>query len=243
MTGQTGLAAAAIAGGGFLMLDTRPRIAGALLALLTLKVQLALLIPFCLLAARRREALACFLLAAALLHLVGIGLAGLDTLAAFLANASKAVGYVAATPALLDRTPTVFALLIQAGLVQGPALAVQTLTTLLALAALCLVWRRSSDLSLRSLAWAAALPLSVPYVFDYDLAVLVLPFAALAGAGLRRSLSWSEGAIMTLLWWAPVLIKPTAEAAGLQLAPLAAALLLGYAVRRSLARAAPAPAA
>jgi len=34
-----------------------------------------------------------------------------------------------------------------------------------------------------------------------------------------------------------------AEAAGLQLAPLAAALLLGYAVRRSLARAAPAPAA
>ena len=228
MLGQVSLFAAALAGAGFLLLPRRPGFAGALLGALTLKIQLAVLIPFCLLAARQYRALFAFLVAGAALQLLGVAYAGPAVIHAFLANASNALGHVAGSTELLMRHPTVFSAVVLAG-VPGVALPLQILASLATIAVVWEVWRRSDDLAARSLAWAAGLPLAVPYFFDYDLAVFVLPLAALAGRGRSTNIGWIQAGAMALLWAMPPVIKPVTFALGVQLGPLAAAALLAYA--------------
>ena len=228
MTGQTGIAAAALAGGGFWLLPRNPALAGILFGCLTLKPQLALLLPFCLLAARQWKALAYFLATAVALQLLGLAVGGVDTAAAFLASAAGQMDRVAATPALVDRVPTVFIGLISAGVSPSAAMAGQALATVATVAVVCLVWRQSQTPLWRSLGWAAGLPLSVPYVFDYDLAVLTIPIACFAAAAAPR-IGGFEALAITLLWSMAVLVSPIAAAIGLQLGCLPAAALLAYA--------------
>ena len=228
MLGQVSLFAAALAGAGFLLLPRRPGLAGALLGALTLKIQLAVLIPVCLLAARQYRALFAFLLAGAALQLLGVAYAGPAVIHAFLANANNALGHVAGSTELLLRHPTVFSAVVLAG-APGVSLPLQFLASLATIAVVWDVWRRSDDLAARSLAWAAGLPLVVPYFFDYDLAVFVVPLAALAGRSRSANIGWVQAGAMALLWAMPPMVKPVAAAIGAQLGPVAAAALLAYA--------------
>ena len=228
MLGQVSLYAAALAGAGFLLLPRRPGLAGALLGALTLKIQLAVLIPFCLLAARQYRAFFAFLVAGAALQLLGVAYAGPEVVHAFLANANNALGHVAGSLELLMRHPTVFSAVVLAGALHV-ALPLQILASLATIAVVWDVWRRTDDLAARSLAWAAGLPLVVPYFFDYDLAVFVLPLAALAARSRSANIGWAQAGAMSLLWAMPPMIKPVAAAIGFQLGPLAAAALLAYA--------------
>lgn len=229
MLGQVGLFAAALAGAGFLLLRSRSGLAGALLGILTLKIQLATLIPFCLLAGRHYRALFAFLAAGAAVQLLGVAYAGPAVIHEFLANANNALGHIAGSRELLIRHPTVFSAAVLAGGLRV-ALPLQILAGLATIAIVWKVWSRSEDLAARSLAWAAGLSLVVPYFFDYDLAVLVLPLAALAGRSRSNNIGWLQAGVMTLLWALPPAIKPVAAAIGLQLGPLAVAALLAYAV-------------
>jgi len=228
MLGQVGLYAAAFAGAGFLLLRTRPALAGLLLGILTLKIQLATLIPFCLLAGRHYRAFFTFLAAAAALEVLGVAYTGPAVIHAFLANANTSLGHVAGSIELLWRHPTVFSAVVLAGGLPM-ALPLQILASLATIAVVWSIWGRSEDLGARSLAWAAGLPLAVPYFFDYDLAVFVLPLAVLAGRDRTADIGWLQAGTMSLLWALPPIIKPIAAAIGVQLGPLAAAALLAYA--------------
>lgn len=229
MLGQPSLFAAALAGAGFLLLERRPGLAGALLGVITLKIHLALLLPVCLLASREYRALAAFIAMAALIEVLGLAYAGPAAVDAFIGNATHALGYVAATAELLARNPTVFAALTYAGLLRF-ALGAQLLTSLIVVAVVWGVWQRTKALAPRSLAWAAGVPLAVPYLFDYDLAIFVVPLAAFAALSARQSTGWLQAAAMSLLWAMPPMIKPMAESAGLQFWPVIEAGLLAYAV-------------
>jgi len=228
MLGQVSLFAAALAGAGLLLLPRRPVLAGALLGVLTLKIQLAVLIPVCLLAARQYRAFFAFLVGGAALQLLGVAYAGPAVVHAFLANANNALGHIAGSPELLMRHPTVFSAVVLAGALRA-ALPLQILASLATIAVVWDVWRRSEDFAARSLAWAAGMPLVVPYFFDYDLAVFVLPLAALAGQRRSANIGWIQAGAMSLLWALPPMVKPVAAAIGVQLGPLAAAALLAYA--------------
>jgi hypothetical protein len=234
MTGQTGVAAAALAGGGFLLLPLHPMVAGILLGLVTLKPQIALLLPVCLLAARETRALAWLLATAVLLSGLGLAFGGWATMAAFLASAGGMLSHVAATPDLVARMPTVFIGLLGAGCPAYLAAAGQALATAVAAILVYRVWRQSREPLPRILAWASAMPLAAPYVFDYDLAVLALPLACFA-ASPARAFGGIEIAVVTLLWALPVLISPVGQALGLQLGALAAAGLLAYAFGKAFA--------
>jgi hypothetical protein len=224
MLGQVGLFAAALAGAGFLLLRRRPGLAGILLGILALKIQLASLIPFCLLAGRHYRAFFAFLAVGAALQLLGVAYAGPAVIHAFLANATSALGHVAGSTELLMRNPTVFSAVVFAGALRV-ALPLQILASLATVAVVWGIWSRSEDLAARSLAWAAGLPLAMPYFFDYDLAVFVLPLAVLAGRDRSRDIGWLQAGAMSLLWVLPPMIKPLAADFGVQMGPLAAALL------------------
>jgi len=228
MTGQTGVAAAALAGAGFWLLPARPAAAGILLGFLTLKPQLALLLPICLLAARAWRALASFIVTAAALPLIGLAFGGIEATRAFLAGAGAMLGHVASAPDLVARMPTPFMGLVSLGLPRAEALAGQGLASLAAAALVYFVWRRRSDPLGRSLAWAAGLPLASPYVFDYDLAIFAVPLACFAGLGASR-LGVLEVAAATILFAMGPLVSPVASALGFQPWPIAAVLLLAYA--------------
>jgi hypothetical protein len=71
--------------------------------------------------------------------------------------------------------------------------------------------------------------LATPFVYDYDLAILVTPLAAIAWNGRRHRVGWIDAAVMTLLWLAPFAMRHATGMAGFQ-GPLLAALLPAYAI-------------
>jgi hypothetical protein len=227
--GQVGLFAAALAGAGLLSLERRPALAGFLFGILTLKLQLAFLLPFGLIAGRHYRALVAMVLTAAVLEIIGLVIAGPDSALIFPHAASVALDKVSTWPTALARAPTVFIAGIYASLPRSLALAIQIAVTLPVIAIVCFIWRRTRSLELRSLAWAAGLPLAVPYMYDYDLPIFVIPLAAIAWRCWHRGISWIDALVMTALWSAPILVKPLALATQFQIPPMIFAGLLVYA--------------
>ena len=234
ITGQVGFFATALAGGGFLSLERRPTLAGFLLGLLALKIQLALVVPFCLLAGRHYRALAAMAVTAALLQIPGLALTGIGGISAFLAGSPNMLASVSEDQHILDRLPTIYSLLVGASVSHSVALVVQTIACLATIATLWFIWRRTDDLATRSLAWAAGSLLATPFVFDYDLVIFTLPFAALAWRATHERIRPVAVAAMTLMWFSGVLVRPVAAMLGLQIAPLAIAALFAYATWRAL---------
>jgi alpha-1,2-mannosyltransferase len=229
VSGQVGFFATALAGGGFLALNRRPTLAGFLLGLLALKIQLALVVPFCLLAGRHYRALVAMAITAILVQLPGLALTGIAGVPAFLATSPHMLASVSEDRHILEHIPTLYSLLVGASATHGVALTIQVIASLAAIAAVWFIWRRSDDIATRSLAWAAGSLLATPYVFDYDLVIFALPLAAMAWQATQHRIGSLEAAIMTLLWFAAILVKPAAAAAGFQLGPFISAALLAYA--------------
>jgi hypothetical protein len=139
---------------------------------------------------------------------------------------------------------TTFAAARLAGLPVLAATLLQGATTLAMLACVVLAWRRPLPLWWRGAVLAAAMPLATPYACGYDLALLSLPLAWLAGEQQRggESLTRFEFGVFMLVWLAPVAGWILAEATGLLLTPLAPLLLLLVLWRRApLLAASPAP--
>ena len=243
MTGQVSLFATALAGGAFLLLERRPALAGILLGILTLKIQIALLLPVALLAGRHYRALGWMIAAGAAIELGALAVFGFDSALLWLQTATGDLNYVAIRPNLLFRMPTVYSLLV--GLTQNKslALALQTLSCLGAVAIVWLAWRRSRDLIVRSLAWSAAALLAVPYLFDYDLAIFLIPLAAMVARAGREPAGLAAVVVMSLLWSGAFVMKYAAIATGVQLAPIGALALIAYAFWLSRANSAGARAA
>lgn len=175
--GQNAFLTASIIGSGLILLDRRPRLAGALLGLMVIKPQLALAIPVALLMSRRWHALSCAAASA-------IGLLGLSWLvfgsacwANFLAHmhdatATMELGYVG-----FAKMDSAFALARLAGLNIAAAYAAQALSAGIAVAALVWAQHRSPTPALeRSIICLASL-LMTPFVLHYDMVMLALPMA------------------------------------------------------------------
>jgi energy-converting hydrogenase Eha subunit A len=109
-TGQNALLLAACGGLALTMLRARPVVAGMLLALLTLKPQLALMVPVALVCARAWRALAAMTLTTLALAAAALGAFGIEAYAAFLHNAGFARSVVESGAVILARMPTIFAL-------------------------------------------------------------------------------------------------------------------------------------
>jgi len=231
ITGQNGFLAAALLGGGLLLLDSAPFTGGLLLGLLTFKPHLAVLIPVALVAGRQWRALLGMVSAAGGLAAASTLILGFQVWVAFLPNLLFHGRALPAGVLPLARMPTVYSAILLSGF--GPAAAgiLQGMVMLGAVSAVAWTWRRKASAPVRSAVLVLSILLFTPYAFDYDLALLALPLAWLGWEGHTQGWRPAMAIFLILSWLTPLLFQGLAAATGLPVGPLILGALLFLALR------------
>ncbi len=241
-SGQNGALSLTILAAGAVWLDRRPALAGAILGLLVVKPQLALVLPFALAgAALVRPALwRAFVMA-------GVSAAAFCALAwLVLGNAGYAAFFGASQAAretlmrgLVDpaEMQSLFAALKVLHAPLGLAIAAQAILSVAVIAtAACAAWRyRPDGFGLMALI-AAATVLATPFILDYDLLIIALPLAWLGLSGARDGARRWERSILLAAFVLPLVSRGLAKGLGVPLAPLVLCLLFAAVVARLRAR-------
>jgi hypothetical protein len=230
--GQNGLLSAALLGIGLLALRTRPLLAGIAIGALCYKPQLGISVGLLLLAGGQWRAVGGAALSVVALCAASAAVLGLDVWRSFIEHGSSARIVLEADGGPLDKIASVYSLVRKLG---APVTAAYALHGIVALGVMALAihgWRRGGEELPRIAMAAATVPLVSPYLFDYDLAIIVLPIGALLIDGFRNG--WMAGmrAILPIAWLAPAIAPKLAEHTGLQIMPLASLALFFMAWRR-----------
>ncbi len=217
--GQNGFLSAALIGAGALVLDRRPVIAGLLFGMLVFKPQLALMIPFALIAARRWTTFAAAAASAAALCAASYAIWGEAVWRAFFDAAPLARATLERHLLGVEKMQSAFAAvrllhgsLILAYVAQGAA-------ALAAAAALFWLQRRDFRGPAEGPALIAATLIASPFLLDYDLTLLAFPLAFLARQGLARGFAPFEKSVLLVGYLLPLLSRMLAGALLLPLAP------------------------
>jgi hypothetical protein len=224
---QNGFVTGALLVGGVMLLDRRPVTAGALLGALVVKPHLALLVPFWLAAGGRWRAFAAAAASGAFLLALAWLAFGTATLTGYVSSwqASAAIMRSGNTEFFLKMATLYAQLRIYAG--DTVALAAAAVLILAMIALTMASWRRfGEDGMAGGAAMLAATALASPYLFSYDLPFLVLPILWLVREGLEYGFRPWEKVLIVVLWFSPYATRAVALPLGLDLMPLASALLL-----------------
>lgn len=173
LIGQNGFLTTAIFIAGMRALERRPLLAGAILGLLVIKPQLALLLPIALLAGREWRAIAGAAASSTALLLLALLALGTDAYLGFFEILPVYTEAMATSRWPWNELASVFAFARHLGVPQLPALAIHAIV---ALGATALVWRAwSSRSEARAPVLATAILLVPPYMFTYDALLLIVP--------------------------------------------------------------------
>lgn len=232
--GHNGFLTAALIGGGMLLLDRRPWLAGLLLGCLVYKPQFALLIPPVLIVTGNWRALLGAAVASTALCTLTFALWGWPVWQAFIDSLPLTRHIVIEQGSTgWEKIQSAFSAIRMWG---GPvplAYAVQTLMTGAAIFAALFASRRGSRAPRGAAVLAAAL-LSTPYVLDYDFVVLGAAIAFMAADMRERGpLPW-EASLLAFAWAAPLFGRGIAMLTLVPLDLMAAIAVLMLAVRRAI---------
>lgn len=211
---QAALLIAGIVGLALAWLDTRPRLAGAMVGLLAIKPHLAVLWPLFLLLSRRWGAFA----AAAVTTVVFVALAGLvfgfDSYLRFFENLSASQRLISSQQITTPAYASLYANLLFMDAPQAVATGAHALSAVLAVATACwLFWR--GDRVIGGAALCAATLLVSPYMFFYDFTLLVIA-AVLMGKPrnwfeiIAYIFAWGAGLTVALGYYFPLPVCPLA---------------------------------
>lgn len=229
--GQNGNLTAIVIGAGLVMLPRSAKVAGIIFGLLAYKPQLAIVIPFCLLAGRYYSAFVSMAVTVVALVLMSWFAFGADSWVAFfqglLTQTNSAFG---TTHEIWERIPTVVITALQVFDSSRAAWIWQTCVGLLAITLTVRVWRISDKPAPRALALVASMPLVSPYVWDYDMAILIIPVAFLASEAWKNK--WTAGRFIIIfsMWIAEPVLRIISGEIDFQPGPFLWAVLLGYSV-------------
>lgn len=182
----------------------RAALAGLLIACLTLKPQLGLLIPVALLAGRHWRAILWAVLGTAGIVLVSTAVMGPAYWARFFGALGLMSGLMSTDVVHFERMISWYALARLAGAPHATAMAMQVVIGLAAAGAVGWIWSRArAGADLRAAALCAAIPLATPYAYHYELtlALAAALFLARDGFGAGRG----QRAWLLALWIAPAL--------------------------------------
>jgi alpha-1,2-mannosyltransferase len=235
--GQNAFLSAALFGGGALMLEARPFVAGVCLGALVFKPHLAIVVPVALVAARRWRAVLGAAVSAAGFCLASLAAFGPETWQAFLAASPKAKIAMEQNMVGDEKMQSVFAAarLLHGGLTLAYGL--QAAATLAVCAALVALQFRAFRSKVEGPAMIAAALLASPFLLDYDLVLLAFPLAFLVREGLRVGFRPYEKIILVAAFILPAVSRSIAGHLGLPLGPIVIAAVLMLVMRRAGERA------
>jgi len=169
--GQCGVLTAILMIGGILLIDTRPMIAGVMLGLLAFKPQMAVVIPFALVALGAWRVMLIAAVTVLTMVTLSVALFGLDAWQHYLAiNAGYTVAAVRAfNDSFRFMLASVFAAARTFGLGDSVAFGIQLAVAIATIALACSAVRRTRDPCERAFVLVTASPLITPYVYNYDL--------------------------------------------------------------------------
>jgi hypothetical protein len=224
---------AALLGGALIALESRPLLAGILLALLTCKPQLGLLVPMALVCGGYWRAIGwAALVFASLVGMSCLVLGGATWSALFATSQAIVEVNLGGSILIWTNITTPFGMLRWFGIGTAPALAAFIVLAAAAAASVWWLWRSSSQFSLKAAALSAGALIATPYLLLYDLTLATVAGAFLAQHMLAYGAQGSERTALLLL--ACALAYPVA---GVDLPPIGCLIpmtLLGMAVLRSI---------
>ena len=208
LAGQNGAITAALLEGGLLMLGWRPLIAGVLFGLLTMKPQLGLLIPICLVASRNWKAAAMATSVAALLATASGLVFGFDSWFWYLTDVRRFMVVqvleqpFSATYQSMMATP--FILVRWAGGPLSLAYVIQCSVTVGCIALTWFAWwKPNADPKARVALTAALAPLASPYAYSYDTIGVAIGVAVLVQFCNGRRFTIVERGLLAAAWLWP----------------------------------------
>lgn len=234
--GHNGFLTALLLGGGLMLLDRKPFLAGLLIGCLIYKPQFALIIPVLLLAGRNWRAIA-----------------GACASAAILIGATLLIWGFPVWQAFIDSLPLTRTVVIEQGAtgwhkIMSPfgamrvwgasvplSYAVQLGATLLAVWGVTQLTWRKADAELRNALVCAATLLSTPYVLDYDAVVLLPALAWLWSHGRANGFLTWEKSLMLFAWFIPLMARQIGEWSLIPMGLAPALIVAAIAVRRAAA--------
>ena len=232
--GQNGFLTTALLGGGLMLLERRPMLAGILFGLLTYKPQFGLLIPLVLLLGWRWDTIVVATATATFVAMVSVLLFGPETWIAFidsLALTREAIVEQGVTG--WHKIVSVFAAARMSGANVAFAYLVQAAVGVCAAVTVLRLWTPAVPHGLKCAALVTATPLLTPYLLDYDLVILALPIAWLAADGLKRGFLPWEKVTLAAVWLLPMLSRLIAMGVSVPLTPPLLMVLLFLIFRRA----------
>lgn len=232
--GQNGFLTAALLGGGLVLLDKRPIVAGVLIGLLAYKPQFGLLIPLVLVTTGRWSVVVAALATVLATSVAALGLFGAKAWIAFVDSAAftRTVVLEAGGPGW-EKIQSLFSAVRMWGGGIELAYAAQLALALAVAVSLVWLWRSRAAAELKAAALACACLLATPYVLDYDLVVLAVAIAFLARHGLAHGFRDYEISLLAFAWLVPLIARSSAGMIGLPLGFIAVAAVYLLALRRA----------
>jgi hypothetical protein len=230
MVGQNGLLTTALIGTGVLLISSRPIAAGVVLGFLAYKPQVAVLAPLALLFGREWRTLAAAVISQTTIIVFSTLVLGADAWIAFFHKATQPEALFTSSSSSWLAIPSV---MIFARSLHLPAVVCAALHWTIAIAAAAAalwVWNRRTDVRLRAGALAAATLLVTPYLRPYDLALLILPIAALLPHRVER-MGLGAWSAIAAAWLVPGIL--TFSNPQIQYGALVTATVLALVVRRA----------
>jgi arabinofuranan 3-O-arabinosyltransferase len=231
--GQNGVWTAALFGGGLVLLDRRPLVAGTLFGLMIYKPHLGILLPLALIAGRRWKAFGAAAVTVAGLVVLSVLLFGPDIWAAYARNVTVLRHTVLEDGAgVWHRMVSLFVLARRLGADVGMAYAVQAVCGLMAAGVVVWAWSRDLPVSARNALTVLATFAATPYLQDYDLVVGAFVAVWMIDSARASSRHTAQAAfvIAVLVLGVPLVAAPLAMASGIPLGAVMLAVALAIAV-------------
>ncbi len=234
MCGQNGFLTTALIGGGLLLLDRWPLLAGFLFGLMAYKPQFAILIPLALIVARRWRVLIATASSAILFAAASLAVFGAPTWHAFIGGLAFTQKIVLEWGALdFSSLQSIFGAIRMWGGGVEVAYAFQAVVAIYAAFAVVWVWQRGRPFALKAAALAVGSLMVSPYVLQYDLVLLALPIAWLAMEGFEQGFLPYEKAVLSVAWILPRISLPVSQGAKIPIAPIVIIALMTAILRRA----------
>jgi len=173
LIGQTGFLMSGIFIGGVTLIETNPWAAGAVLGLLLLKPQLAILLPIAMIAGRQWRTIGGAILSVSALLLASLVLFGKSSYGAFLDILPRYLEFMRDGRLQWHELASPFALARSLGVPQDAAIAIHAAIAIFATLLTARAWWLKDEAKVPML--AAATLLVPPYLFTYDALLLIVP--------------------------------------------------------------------